>query len=248
MKSSIILFLLCGPLLLSSQSHIQINIPTAEDETSYIWNTLQDIAFFEQNNYQVSLPKGPLIASLKEKAKKDKLDDSDYKALQSFIRDSVYSKDDYQQGYSRIKSELPLINTMITELALVDYKWNFKTFDVYEVNLTLYGPGGSYNPDEGSLLVYTTPQGLFKQYDNSANTIIHEIIHIGIEQAIVQNLDVPHALKERIVDTIVILHFKEYLPSYYIQDMGDYRLDAYLKERKDLSQLPEIVTQILKTN
>ncbi|MEM1327547.1 MAG: hypothetical protein AAGI23_16420 [Bacteroidota bacterium] len=235
-----------GTRQLTNKDRIQINIPTPEAEAAYVWRNLQDIPFFEQHGYQVSLPSGMLIEELKQKVRDGNLPSEDYGRLEQFIRDSVYQASDYQKGYEKIKAELALINKMVNEIEPVNFDWTFKTFDTYQVNLTLYGPGGSYNPDEGSLLLFTTPQGQFKSYDNPANTIIHEIVHIGIEESIIGQHNVPHALKERIVDTFVSLHFGQYLPDYRVQEMGDTRTDAYLKSVADFEELDKVVEQVLK--
>ena len=227
------------------QERIQINIPTADAESDYIWNTLQNMPFFERNNYQISLPKGALIESLKDKSRSNNLTEEDRTNLKNFVRDSVYNKSDYQKGYEKIKNELTLINKMVRKVLRSKRNWSFKEFDVYQIDLTLYGPGGGYNPDEGIVLIYTTPNGGFKLYDNPANTIIHEIVHIGIEESIITNFKVPHQLKERIVDNIVSLTFKKYLPDYRIQDMGDKRIDPYLKKKKDIRNLNKFVAEIM---
>lgn len=246
-KVSVFFFVLAlVPLSVQSQDRVQINIPTLEAETEYIWRTIIDTRFFEENNYQVSLPGGELIESLKQKAKSNSLSDADYEDLKNFMENGVYNSSDYQTGYQNIETQLALVNKMIAEIGSMNLDWNFKEFDVYTVNLTLYGPGGSYNPDEGSLLIYTTLDGRFKQYDNPAHTLIHEIVHIGIEASIVQKYNVPHPLKERIVDTFVSLCFGELLPDYRIQNMGDTRTDPFLKNKADLAKLDIIVEQILR--
>ena len=55
-------------------------------------------------------------------------------------------------------------------------------------------------------------------------------------------------MKERIVDTFVSLNFQKDLPDYRIQDMGENRTDAYLKDRTDLNSLDTIVKDILSEN
>ena len=214
-------------------------------ESEYIWRTIQDTKFFEENGYEVSLPRNPLIKNLKEKSKSGSLTNEDYERLRSFIQDSVYKKNDYQKGYNKIKNELELINKMANKISQSDLEWDFKEFDTYQVNLTLYGPGGSYNPDEGSILIFTTPEGQFKNYDNPANTIIHEITHIGIEESIINKYKIPHSLKERMVDTFVFLNFNEYLPEYRIQEMGENRTDQYLKTKEDLKNLDKVAAIIM---
>ena len=240
---SLIVFFLNSHHLISQK--LLINIPSAETEAEYIWRTIQDIKFFEEHNYQVSLPNGKLIEELKEKAKSGELTNGDYDKLEMYIKKSVYKKEDYLNGYRKIQKEEELILKMINQIDASDFKWNFKEFDSYQVNLTLYGPGGSYNPDEGSILIFTTPGGQFKNYQNPVNTIIHEIVHIGIEESIISKYNVPHALKERIVDTFVSLNFGQFLPEYRIQDMGDFRLDPLIKEASDLNDLENIVEIIL---
>lgn len=227
------------------QSKIKVILPTDKSEADHVWQTLLDIDFFDKNNYQVSLPNGKLIDSLKQKSRDKRLSDSDYEDLVVYIKDSVYNKKDYSKGYQAVMSKRNLIEKLINELDKSQYDWDFKTFKTYIVNLTLYGPGGSFNPDDGSILLFTTKDGDFKQYSNPANTIIHEIIHIGIEESIISKYQVPHTLKERIVDTFVMLSFKRDLPEYKIQDMGEYRSDAHLKHKKDLKNLNKIVKIIV---
>ena len=174
------------------------------------------------------------------------MNDDDYKRLETFITDSVYDKADYLEGYTKIKNESSVINKMIIEIDQLKLNWTFKTFKTYQINITLYGPGGSYNPDKGSILIFTTPDGQFKNYNNPANTIIHEMTHIGIENSIINRFQVPHGLKERIVDTFVFLNFKEELPDYMIQDMGDYRIDEYIKTKDDLKSLSMHTEDLIK--
>ena len=228
-----------------SQSRIIVNIPSAKTEAEYIWGTIEDINFFEEHNYQVSLPKGDLIVRLKEKSKSGQLNDSDYKNLEVFIVDSIYNVADYQKGYDKLQNSSALINHMINSIDDTNFQWNYKEHESYQVNLTLYGPGGSYNLEEGSILIYTTPRGKFKNYEDPANTVIHEVVHIGIEESIISKYNVPHSLKERIVDTFVSLYFGQFLPEYKIQNMGDLRLDGFIKQVSDLNNLSKIVEQIL---
>ncbi len=243
--ASFFLLFLVLPACAWTQNHLSIQIPTAEQETAYIWRTLRDIAFFEQHNYQLSLPQGPLMESLKQKAKTNTLTDEDYAALQDFVSSRVYQKEDYQQGYEKIIAQKGLVNKMIRRLNKHKRNWNFKRFDRYQIVLTLYGSGGNYNPDDGSIIIFTNQDGNFKQYDNPANTLIHEIVHMGIEESIIQRYQVSHPLKERIVDQLVLLHFKTLLPKYRLQDMGEYRIDPYLKKKRDCKNLGKIVEGIV---
>ncbi|MFK8104069.1 MAG: hypothetical protein AB8G15_16165 [Saprospiraceae bacterium] len=251
MKTKILSLLgviILGCSTLESQNRISINIPTVEEESAYVWSSIQDISFFEKHNYQLKLPEGKLINTLLTKSKNNQLFPADFDALLAFMKTKVYNVADYQQGYQKIKDQQPLINKLVKKLGKCKRNWDFKPFDVYQVNLTLYGPGGNYNPDNGSILIQTTTTGGFKQYANPANTIIHEITHIGIEASIINKYQVPHIIKERIVDLYVSFHFKKYLDQYQIQNMGHNEIDQYLKKKRDFKDLNKIVAKFMKEN
>jgi len=232
--------------LLTPEDRIEIIIPTVEQETEYVWRTIIDINFFNEHNYQVALPQGELIEELKGKASRNELNDLDYELLQEFMESKVYKKADYQNGFNAIRENKPLINKMIQELSLLETKWEFKQFEKYQIKLTLYGPGGSYDPDHGSILIYTTVDGKFKQYENPSNTIIHEIVHIGTEHSIMTEYEVSHPLKERIIDKLVLMNFSKYLPDYKLQGFGDSRIDEFLNDKEDLRNLDEVVRDFQK--
>jgi hypothetical protein len=231
---------------ISPESRVKIIVPSAEEETQNVWNTIRDIRFFEEHNYQLSLPEGELIKTMESKSRSGNLSDEDYQELLRFMQDEVYNPEDYQKGFNAIDNNRELINKMINEICELEKDWYFKEFGQYEIKLTLYGPGGSYNPVDGSILILATPSGGFKQYQNPANTIIHEIIHIGIEESIIQKFNVPHTLKERIIDNIVMINFKEYLPEYRIQGFGDARIDPYLKDKNDIKELDKVMDDFMK--
>ncbi|MEM6724180.1 MAG: hypothetical protein AAF598_09090 [Bacteroidota bacterium] len=248
MKSLFFVFLVlisCNNAKLPIENRLQINIPTVEEETEYIWRNIIDTKFFEEYNYQVSLPDDPLIEELKERSKVNQLSDQDYEDLKTLMRETVYKAQDYQQGYYQILAQKELVNQMIQKMDAVQKDWAFQSYEQYSINLTLYGPGGSYQPDAGSVLIFTTVDGKFKMYENPANTIIHEIWHIGTEASIMQALKVPHPVKERIIDRLVLLHHAAELPDYRLQNFGDARIDPYLQEAEDVQALDQVVRQFM---
>ncbi|PRX54793.1 hypothetical protein [Flagellimonas meridianipacifica] len=228
------------------QSQVNIVIPTSDEEADYVWRNLQDIPFFDKNGYHLNLPKGKLIDELVEKSRNGNLHEEDYQRLKSLMGNSIYNREDYLLGYDKSVAVQSLVQEMLKQIDPSIYNWHFKKFEEYKVTLTLYGPGGSYDPDTGSIILFTTTQGKFKNYDNPANTIIHEIVHMGIEESLIQANDTPHTLKERIVDQFVSLYFGDILKDYRIQDMGDYRIDPYLKDKSDINQLDDWIKSILE--
>ncbi|MEM9983514.1 MAG: hypothetical protein AAF804_00330 [Bacteroidota bacterium] len=236
-----------GCYLLQAQAHLEIQIPSVQQEATSVWRTINDIAFFEQQGYQVNLPKGALIDSLVQKSKEGDFGNEDFSTIYGLLEAGAYDKADYQAALAKVEAQEWLLQRMLIRLDSLQktWAWGFKLFDEYPVVFTLYGSGGSYDPDEGSVLIFTTPSGKFKNYENPANTVIHEIVHIGIEASIIQRYQVPHALKERLVDLTVATFFGADLPDYRIQNMGETEIDAFLKRREDFENLDEIVEQFL---
>ena len=229
-------------------NRLSIGIPTIEQEASYIWRTINDISFLEGQGYSIALPKAPLIDSLIEKSKSGAFGNEDYPAIYQLLESEVYNEVDYQAALEKVQQEEALINDLIQRIVTTNSKWDweFKLFDSYPIVFTLYGSGGSYDPETGQVTLFTTPDGAFKNYKSPANTIIHEITHMGMEQSIVQKHQLPHGLKERIVDRFVFLMFQDDLPNYKVQNMGDVAIDEYLQRAADIAQLDAILTRFMK--
>ncbi len=135
-----------------------------------------------------------MIEELKVKSRAKQLTDEDYEKLKNFMLSGGYRKQDYIAGYEKIAAQVALLNKMIRRLGRHQRDWPFKLYETYPVVLTLYGSGGSYDPDNGRIIVFTTPDGRFKTSENAAHVVIHEVVHIGLEQSIIQDLQVPHTL------------------------------------------------------
>lgn len=244
----IVLFLLtswCG-IAQTVPATIELVPPTAAQEATSIWRTIHDIAFFEKQGYTINLPEDPLIDSLIVKSKNGTFGNDDYAAIHTLVETHVFDPTHYDPALQKVQDQLPLIHTLVHDIASAqcDWDWDFKRFDTYKIVFTLYGTGGSYDPDEGKITLLTNKAGGFMQYQNPANTIIHEITHIGMEYSLVDKHQLPHGLKERVVDTFVSLLFSEKLPEYRIQDMGDPTLDSYLKKKADIGSLNSILSKL----
>jgi len=233
-----------------NNNSISISIPSIEEEATSIWRTINDIKFFESQGYRINLPENDLIQSLKEKSKNGNFGNEDYPQIYNVLEESVYAKSNYEPALKKVQAQKQLINELVDDLykSKETWDWRFKPFENYKVVFTLYGTGGSYNPDSGMVTLFTTPEGKFMNYEEPANTIIHEIIHMGIEESIVQKYNLSHGVKERIVDIIVSILFKDSLPNYKIQNMGDAKIDKFLRNKKDLKELDSVIKKFLSQN
>lgn len=229
-----------------SQGRLTVAEPTADGEAGYIFRNLHDLNFFKKNNYSVAWPQHSVMKSLFEKAEKNMLDESDFTQLSQTMRKDIFSPADYQIGTKKVEQAAHLVDSAIRIMDTFR-GWGFRTFRSYPVLLTLYGPGGSYDDATGQIILFTTPEGRFKGYISPANTLIHEIFHIGIEEAVVKKYNLTHQQKERLVDLFVKTWFGEVLPEYRLQSFGDSRLDKWFSSRGDFINLPERIRQFLES-
>ena len=225
-------------------SRIEIVQPTIEQEATSIWRTINDISFFEKQGYNINLPKDSLIDSLITESKNGAFGNEDFSSIYTLLETKFFNQKNYEQAKQKVGNQISLLNDFIDEIdsEKSQWDWKFNMFDKYKVVFTLYGTGGSYDPDEGIITLLTNKEGGFMNYENPACTIIHEISHMGMEYSIVRKYNLSHGLKERLVDTFVYLMFNEDLPEYKIQNMGDESIDKYLNSKKDIESLNKIVS------
>ncbi|WP_438422629.1 hypothetical protein [Aquimarina macrocephali] len=231
----------------TSVSRIKIVQPNIEQEAMSIWRTINDITFFEKQGYTINLPKHSLIDSLITKSKNGTFGNKDFAAIYTLVETKVFDKKNYELAIQKVTNQTELINNLIYAIdsSKSEWDWKFNMFDKYRIIFTLYGTGGSYDPDEGIITLLTNKEGSFMNYKNPANTIIHEITHMGMEYSIVQKYKLSHGNKERIVDKFVYLMFNDKLPNYRVQSMGNTKIDDYLNKQEHLNTLSSIISKFV---
>ncbi|MFK7810657.1 MAG: hypothetical protein AB8F74_22810, partial [Saprospiraceae bacterium] len=174
--------------------NIILSVPTLEQEATSVWRTINDIAFLEEQGYQINLPRHDTIQFLVDKSRNKNFGNTDFGTIYNLLESGIYEKGNYEKAFSKVNAQLELINSLVQRLTVIkeSWNWNFKIFDSYDIVFTIYGTGGSYDPDNGRVTLFTNEEGQFMKYDNPANTIIHEIVHMGIEESIVQKYNLSH--------------------------------------------------------
>ncbi|MBU1558045.1 hypothetical protein KKC45_03725, partial [Patescibacteria group bacterium] len=168
---------------------INLNINYSLDyEKKRIKYTLDKADWFIKNGYSkwIKLPEGK------------KLDEIEInEATEKYLIDKVdeeYNKDDYASTKDIINKQwfkfTPKLEKYFDETSL-------NKENVYNIQLTKYGVGGSYNLPNNVILNFKNKSelSLFK-------IPVHEIIHLSI-QPFIDEYDVDHWIKERIVDSIL---------------------------------------------
>lgn len=212
------------------------------EELDYLWLVLKDMPFFREYDYDVEIPDHPEFKKLAEIS--PNFNDVDKEYIEKIFIEQCYDKNFYNAGLAAIESEKLHIEKIFPALVEFNKKWGFKIFPQYTIALTGYGSGGMYDPDSGKIVILATKEGQFKR-PNPAHTPIHEIIHIGIEENIINRFNLTHKEKERLVDLIVLKKFDDILPDYQIQSFGDSRIDPYITSEA-LDNLPQIIEKYIK--
>jgi len=217
---------------------------TAEEEAIYVWNLINKIDFYNQNGYKISLPTNAVIDDLKTKALQHQLQREDSRKLEEAFKKEIYNADKYKLGLIKLKEAKDQVVKCFPIFFEYQDKWGFKLFPQYKIKLTLYGPGGSYNSSGGEIIMLTPEDGKFKR--EPSETIVHEMVHIGIEAIIIKKYNLAHWVKERMVDKFVDYHFRNLFPNYWMNNKGDTSIDPYLNHPDSWERLPYYIEEYLK--
>lgn len=231
---------------LSTKNHerISVTIPTVHQEATSIWRTINDIKFFQQQGYTVALPEDEVIDALITKSQRGEFGNEDFTVIYELLEEKIYRAEAYVQASEKVLAEQDLLEQAISELERKSsaWEWPFKVYNQYSIVFTRYGSGGSYNPENGNITLLTNEEGRFKKYDNPAHTIIHEIVHLGMEASIVQRFELSHQSKERLVDQVVVLLFGDLLTTYQVQEMGEVEQKFIPQNEHELRRLPALLS------
>lgn len=167
---------------------VKIHWNTEEQELKRVLNYVNNIEFYKQNTYQLSLPENLGDDFQEEKIKR-----------QVFVE---YNPKKFEPKLSEI-----LLNWKRIEKVFFDDAQTVlqvKPLPEYECLITQYGTGGSYHPP--NVIIANIKSRFLGAY-----TIAHELIHLLIHDLIDKN-KIDHWQKERLVDHYLfkILHVDRY--------------------------------------
>ncbi len=213
---------------------IIVRAQTADEEFDYLIKVLGKMSFYNEHGYKIPIPNHPFFLKISNDL--DSLKSLDLKEARGIFKKEVYNYEYFKNGLEVIIQEIYLAEKAIKKME--EWKsWGFKLLPKYEVRLTAYGPGGSYDCNHGNIIIKTKQNGTFKR--NPIHTIVHEIVHIGIEECIIKKFELTHIEKEGIVDAICANYFKDILVDYIIQERGDKNIFSKLGSQHMLSQVIE---------
>jgi len=220
---------------------IIIRPQTANEEFYYLMGVLGKMAFYNKNGYFIPIPDHPFFKNISKNL--DLLKSLDIEKAKEIFKTEVYNLDYFKNGLKIVNQDIDLVRKAIEKMKKWTI-WGFKLFSKYEVRLTAYGPGGSYNSDKGNIIMKTKLNGVFGR--PPLHVIVHEIVHIGIEKLIVKKFELAHAEKEALVDAVCVNYFKDILANYKIQDRGDKKVFNLISQ-SDIAKLPQVISKYKKS-
>lgn len=225
-----------------SKSRIIIRHQSCDEEFEYILSLINEREFFQQNGYVVKLPNHEKFqnAFFDKNTPTVNVDE-----LKLVFKNSIYRKNDYEKGTNKLSMAINDMASVWHTFGQWCRDWDFKLFPQYQIALTLYGTGGMYLPDEGRVVMLTNLNGEF-QDENPLETIIHEIVHLGIEENIVSLFNLGHWEKERLVDLICTNSFKTIIPHYKMQDLDKTEIDKFVTQ-SSMRSLPSSIEEYIRS-
>ncbi len=208
----------------------------ADEAFDYLIQVLRQMPFYRQNGYQVALPDHDVFQRL---AAPNAAIPADLGALRETFNSSVYNPADLDAAMNALAGIEPILERVLGRFRSLEQAWSFRLYPRYEVVLTLYGPGGSYDPDTARITLFARSDGTFKG-GGGPHTIVHEMTHLGIEESIVARYSLLHWEKERVVDQLCLQKLGDILDGYRLQSRGNEQLDRFL-DAAAMTDLPRAV-------
>ncbi|MBS3146195.1 hypothetical protein J4471_00700 [Candidatus Woesearchaeota archaeon] len=197
---------------------------TVGEEVEEVWQILNNYSWYKTNGYSLNIPKDKKIDNLIQISLKEKgLQRKNRNQIKQIIQDT-YDEKYFKNGLNVLNSLRQDIHRCFPKFVEYEKLWKFGIHKTYEVIITLYGTEGSYDVQTRRIYI------LIKKGDQPKRnyffqTIIHELVHIGIEDFI-KKFKITHNEKERIVDLFCSREFK--IKKYILQNIGDIRIDNYI--------------------
>lgn len=221
-----------------------IHAPNEQEGFNALLGALKKLSWYKDNGYSLPpLPSNPLFKDLEEHS--EKINNLNWDSYFKVFISEVYQPISCVPIQKMIRNYESTLLTALDRIRTLHQQWGFKISPHYNIILELYGPGGSYNPNCGNIVINVTTQGFPIAQQPLCEIIIHEMVHIGIEDIIVQKFQLTHWEKEALVDTICSLYFNDLLPHYWIQPRGDKKIKEYVTYENICNDLPGAIKQYI---
>lgn len=215
---------------------------TKEEAFDFVMRLINKLPWLNEGGYDVSLPPHKAFECLYQNP--ELLEKKDINSLRDLFYEEIYDASKFNTSLETARQTEELVKKALQKLAALETNWGFKIKQRYDIILTLYGPGGSYDPwidKVGIIKIKTSVGSSLRSKELYAKTIVHEMVHIGIEEDIIQKYHLSDREKERLVDLICSLYLKDLLPWYENQNNADKTVDNFINEEVIVENLPAAI-------
>lgn len=217
--------------------------PQTQDEAYICVERIIDrLPFYEKMGYHATLPTLPEFEALRHREKPISVEEK--AQLRTVFYANLYDLSAFDASMTQLKQSEEIIKKACEKLLVLKNNWGFKLFDTYTIFLTLYGPGGRYFTQNNTIELVVNAYSATR-YREAYQSAIHEMIHLGIEELLVQKYKLSHWEKERLVDLICSTYLKDLLPKYFMQKQGDRKIDAFVNEETIVHDLPSAIARFV---
>ena len=198
--------------------NFEISAPSVKDAFNMLASQVRLLDWFEKNNrpYRLDYYKklnNPLINEMISDRHMDK--GLFYDKYLNLFQKELYKKQFYADRILQAKQAVLKLQPCYERYEKLQKSWGFEILPRYFIDINLYGTGGSYHKDKegnGHIMI-----GEQKSIDRLAFILGHEILHLGIEDLIVnpehkEKPQIQQEEKERIVDNLCIYAMDGVLP------------------------------------
>ncbi|MCQ2581535.1 MAG: hypothetical protein MJ170_00955 [Alphaproteobacteria bacterium] len=191
-------------------------------------------------NSFVPKPKHPII---QEMFAKEALNDADINKYYNFFKNEIYDVTHLTKYQETLTSYIaPTMDRCINEKLVPLLKsWNTTMPQELEI-LCTYGAGASYSrkSDDKAKIIFRMSR-YPDDKEAMLNTMLHEFIHLLIEDSIIQKYNVPQNFKERIVDIIGTEFFGKHIQERFINPF----VDKYITPENIKKDLPCSIAKMM---
>jgi len=199
---------------------ITIRPQTHSEALNYIVHLTRRTVFHATHNYNVTLPPAGFVDQVRAYLRGE----LSRATLQTALATSVA----FDIGALRAAAVIPgsqrtILSRALHRLARLRRRWRLNPRLSAIVLVTPYGMGGSYSAAAATVTLKVRPDGLWPR--PLSHMIVHELIHVSIDDVFCGPYGLTHGEKEALVDTIVAIRFGDLLNGYTLQRSRDGRID-----------------------
>lgn len=187
--------------------------------------------FYREKGYQVIFPKDEALSRF--------LSEGDPEAARKHFEENVFPTIDLRReisAHERVRDESQDILQFLQQNS---QRLSLRLPQTFDLVLTPYGPGGSYDAISGQIFLLASSE---RRNLSVRERLAHEIVHIGVEH-LVQRFGLTHEEKERLVGLICSVELKDVLADFSLRDLGSQPLDRLFMRQEPVQNLERELEQ-----